>query len=209
MSDGILFIVSAPSGAGKTSLIKALLEGDSSLRLAVSYTTRGPRPGEQNAVHYHFIDPPQFVDMVEAGAFLEHAQVFGNRYGTAEATVRAELDQGRDLLLEIDWQGARQVRKHFPEVRSIFVLPPSSPALEERLRGRGQDTEAVIAERMANARTEMSHYAEYDYLVVNDSFEEALADLCCLVRAERLRLARYAARQQPMLEGLLGTHPRG
>jgi len=182
-----LFIVSAASGAGKTSLLKALLERDPSLGLAVSFTTRAPRAGERDGVHYHFVDPEKFLHMVAAGEFLEHAQVFGNRYGTAESSVRAELEQGRDLLLEIDWQGARQVRERFPGAVSVFILPPSARALEDRLRGRGLDSEQVVTERMAEARAEMSHYAEYDYLLVNDVFDTALKDLICLVRAERLR----------------------
>jgi len=187
MSRGVLVIVSAPSGAGKTSLIKALLERDQGLALAISFTTRAPRPGEQDGVHYHFIDMDRFVRMVGAGEFLEHAQVFGNRYGTAEATVRSEIDQGNDLLLEIDWQGARQVRDRFPFAVSIFVLPPSAQALEQRLRSRGQDSDGVIASRMAAARAEMSHYGEYDFLLVNDVFETALDELACLVRTLRLR----------------------
>lgn len=187
MRHGILFIVSAPSGAGKTSLVKALLERDPCLSLAVSFTTRKPRPAERDGVHYHFVDTREFLRMAHAGEFLEHAQVFGSRYGTARDTVRSELEQGRDLLLEIDWQGARQVREHFPAAASIFVLPPSSDALEQRLRGRGQDSDAVIATRMAEARSEMSHYGEYDYLVVNDVFDAALDELACLVRTERLK----------------------
>jgi guanylate kinase len=204
MPGGILFIVSAPSGAGKTSLVKALLANDRGLGLAISYTTRSPRPGEQNGVHYHFVDASTFGAMVDAGDFLEHAEVFGNRYGTAEATVRAELVRGRDLVLEIDWQGARQVRARFPAAVSVFVLPPSLAALEERLRGRGQDAPEVIAGRMARARSELSHYGEYDYLVVNDRFEDALSDLGCVVRAERLRHDRQAERLSGLLTGLDG-----
>jgi guanylate kinase len=205
MSAGILFIVSAPSGAGKTSLVKALRSNDGDLGLAVSYTTRSPRPGEQNGVHYHFVDSATFEAMVVSGAFLEHAEVFGKRYGTAEETVRAELGQGRDLILEIDWQGARQVRTRFPEAVSIFVLPPSLAALEERLRGRGQDDAEVIAGRMARARAELSHYGEYDYLVVNDRFEEALAELGCVVRAERLRRERQVQSLSALLTDLGGA----
>jgi guanylate kinase len=204
MSGGILFIVSAPSGAGKTSLVKSLLANDRGLGLAISYTTRRPRPGEQNGVHYHFVDASTFGAMVDAGDFLEHAEVFGNRYGTAEATVRAELVRGRDLVLEIDWQGARQVRARFPAAVSVFVLPPSLAALEERLRGRGQDGPEVIAGRMARARSELSHYGEYDYLVVNDRFEDALFDLGGVVRAERLRHDRQAERLSGLLTGLDG-----
>lgn len=201
----MLFIVSAPSGAGKTTLVKALLGRDPSLRLAISFTTRASRPGEQDGVHYHFVDASTFSGMIGADAFLEHAQVFGNRYGTAESTVRAELERGRDLLLEIDWQGARQVRERFPAAVSIFIFPPSASALEERLRGRGQDSEEVIAGRMARARTEMSHYREYDYLVVNDVFEDALAELACVVSAERLRREHCEGRLKAVLTELLAA----
>jgi guanylate kinase len=205
MNKGILFIVSAPSGAGKTSLVKALLEREPALGLAVSYTTRPPRPGEVDGVHYHFVDQARFDAMLGRGEFLESAEVFGNRYGTAEASVREELEAGRDLLLEIDWQGARQVRGRFADALAIFILPPSAEALEERLRGRGQDSDAVIASRMDKARDEMSHYAEYDFLVVNDDFDLALDELICLVRAERLRLDRCAGRLGSMIGALLGS----
>ncbi len=203
MSEGILFIVSAPSGAGKTSLVKALLERESTLGLAISYTTRQPRPGELDGVHYHFVDEGRFLAMIAGGAFLEHAQVFGNRYGTAEAKVREALVAGQDLLLEIDWQGARQVRQRFPGAVSIFILPPSAAILAERLRGRGQDSEEIIATRMQQARDEMSHFDEYDYLVVNDKFDQALDDLACLVRAERLRRVHGASLGHGMIEALL------
>ena len=201
---GILFIVSAASGSGKTTLIKALLERDSSLRLAVSFTTRKPRPGEQDGIHYHFIQPERFLRMVATGDFLEHALVFGNRYGTAESSVRSQLGQGQDLLLEIDWQGARQVRARFPSAVSIFILPPSAQVLEQRLRGRGLDSAEVIRDRMAGARAEMSHYAEYDYLLVNDVFESALDDLACLLRAERLRCSNSESRLAALLTELAG-----
>jgi guanylate kinase len=204
MAEGTLFIVSAPSGAGKTSLVKALLEREPGLRLAVSFTTRAPRPGEVTGVHYHFVDEARFLAMVREGAFLEHAEVFGNRYGTAEATVRDELGRGRDLVLEIDWQGARQVRTRFPGAVCVFVLPPSAEALRERLSRRGQDSAEVIDGRMRAARDEMSHYAEYDYLVVNDRFEQALDELICVACAERLRRNRCEPRLRAMLDGLLG-----
>lgn len=204
MSDGVLFIVSAPSGAGKTSLVKALLERDPGLGLSVSYTTRAMRPGEEDGIHYHFVDAPRFEAMVGEGAFLEHAEVFGNRYGTAEAEVRAGLGRGRDLVVEIDWQGARQVRRRFPAAVSVFILPPSTTALEERLRGRGQDSDGVIAGRMAKARGEMAHYGEYDYLIVNDRFETALDELHCVVRAERLRRERREAPLAAVLADLMG-----
>ena len=162
MSEGILFIVSAPSGAGKTSLVKALLERDPSLSLSVSCTTRSPRAGERDGVHYHFIDQERFRQSIAAGDFLEHAEVFGNRYGTREADVRASLSAGRDLILEIDWQGARQVRERFGSAVGIFILPPSIAELEHRLRARGTDSDSVIAARMAQAREEMGHVEEYD-----------------------------------------------
>jgi guanylate kinase len=187
MQPGLLLIVSAPSGAGKTSLVAALLGREPKLTVAVSHTTRPRRSGEQDGVNYHFVDRQQFQDMVTAGEFLEHAEVFGNRYGTAAVSVDGNRDAGRDVVLEIDFQGAQQVRARYPEAVSIFILPPSQDALASRLRNRGQDDETVIRERLAKARWEMSHYAEYDYLVVNDQFETALEDLCCIVRAERLR----------------------
>ncbi len=190
MSDGILFIVSAPSGAGKTSLVKALLERDPALGLSVSCTTRPPRSGEQDGVHYHFLDQARFRAAIGNGELLEHAEVFGNLYGTRESDVRAFLARGRDLILEIDWQGARQVRARFPSAASIFVLPPSIAELERRLRGRGSDDESVIARRMSQAREDMEHGAEYDYLVVNDCFEDALDGLLAITVAERLRLTR-------------------
>ena len=203
MAVGTLFIVSAPSGAGKTSLLKVLVEADSRLRVSVSHTTRPKRTGEREGVHYHFVDRARFDRMAAAGEFLEHAVVFEHRYGTAAASVQEQLDQGRDLVLEIDWQGARQVRRRFPDAVSIFVLPPSVEALRERLQRRGQDSASVIARRMGEATEEMSHYGEYDYLVINDRFEQALEELRCLVRAERLRCWRLTARLGPDLRGLL------
>jgi guanylate kinase len=190
MQSGILFVVSAPSGAGKTSLVKALLEQDPGLALSVSCTTRAPRAGEQDGVHYHFLDRDRFESAVAAGEFMEHAEVFGNLYGTREADLRAHLASGRDLILEIDWQGARQVRKRFTGAVSLFILPPSVEELERRLRGRGTDSDEVIAGRLAQAWDDLSHWAEYDYLIVNDRFESALAELQAIVTAERRRSAR-------------------
>jgi len=201
---GILFIVSAPSGAGKTSLVRALLERTAGLVLSVSHTTRAPRPGEVDGRDYHFVSPEAFERLAEAGAFLEQAEVFGNRYGTAEQGVRDQLAAGHDVILEIDWQGARQVRRRFPEAVSIFIAPPSIEALRERLAGRGQDDPEVIARRMAKARDELAHYVEYDYLVINDQFDQALGELGCIVRAERVRLARAAARHGRALQRMLG-----
>lgn len=206
---GVLFIVSAPSGAGKTSLVKALLGRDPALHLAVSCTTRAPRPGEVDGVHYHFLDETEFRRRIAAGAFIEHAEVFGNRYGTTAAAVHEVLERGEDLLLEIDWQGARQVRARWPGAIGIFILPPSLAVLEERLRGRGQDGEAVIAGRMARASDELSHYGEYDYLVVNDAFDEALATLAAIVVAERHRRAPQEARLTWLLAELAPAWPRG
>ena len=199
MGDGILFIVSAPSGAGKTSLVKALLEREPAVSLSVSCTTRQARSGEQDGVHYHFLDRDRFQRAVDLGDFLEFAEVFGNLYGTRETDVRQCLGSGRDLILEIDWQGARQVRTRFPGAIGIFVLPPTIEELERRLRGRGTDPDDVIARRMRQARDELAHYAEYDFLVVNDSFETALDALSAIIAAERLRLAR----QEPKLAHLL------
>ena len=191
MGEGVLFIVSAPSGAGKTSLIQALLAREPSLQLAISYTTRPPRPGEIDGVHYHFVERETFLQMQQAGAFLESAAVFGNHYGTAEESVRQGLRSGQDLLLEIDWQGARQVRKRFPQAISIFILPPSREALAERLRRRGQDEEAVIARRLAEAGEDLRHGKEYDYLIVNEDFSQALEALHCIVRTAHLRLSSH------------------
>lgn len=204
---GTLWIVSAPSGGGKTSLTRALLpelaaEGVTA-QISVSHTTRAPRAGEVDGVHYHFIDEAQFVERIGAAAFLEHAHVFGRRYGTARAETAALLAEGRDVILDIDWQGARQVRAAMPAAKSIFILPPSQQELERRLRGRGTDADSVIAERMAQARAEMSHYAEYDYLVVNADFDRAVQQLKALFLAPRLALAPQQARHAPLIAELL------
>jgi guanylate kinase len=201
---GILFIVSAPSGAGKTSLLRELVPADPRLVMSVSHATRPIRPGEVDGVHYHFVSVERFLELVGEGAFLEHARVFNNYYGTAEAAVREQLEAGLDVVLEIDWQGARQVRRRFPEAVSVFVAPPSIDALRERLAGRGQDPVEVVERRMSEARSELSHYPEYDYLVVNDDFATALADLRALVAAERLREPRQAARHAAALAAMLG-----
>lgn len=187
---GILFVVSAPSGAGKTSLLKELLRRDHELALSVSCTTRPPREGEIDGVHYHFLDRERFLADVAAGAFLEHAEVFGNLYGTREADLRAHLDSGKDLILEIDWQGARQVRARFADLAGIFIAPPSIPELERRLRGRGTDSDSVVARRLAQAVDDMGHRDEYDYLVVNEHFATAVGELQAIVTAERLRTVR-------------------
>ena len=200
---GNLFVVSAPSGAGKSSLLRALLQCQPGLRVAVSHTTRPSRPGERDGEHYHFVDPEAFERLVEEGAFLEHARVFDRFYGTSESAVRGALGAGDDLVLEIDWQGAQQVRRRFSDACSIFILPPSVAALRERLTGRGQDSEAVIEQRMRAAADEMSHYPEYDYLVVNDRFEQALEELRCIMAARHLRLESQAGRLERMLRELL------
>lgn len=204
---GHLWIVSAPSGGGKTSLSRALLPRLAALgiptQISVSHTTRAPRPGEQDGLHYHFIDETRFVEQIAAGAFLEHAHVFGRRYGTARAETEALLAQGIDVVLDIDWQGARQVRAAMPQAKSVFILPPSRLELERRLRGRGTDADSVIAERMALARDEMSHYAEYESLVVNADFETALQQLMALFQAPRLSLARQQAQFSGLIAELL------
>ena len=200
---GLLFIVSAPSGAGKTSLLKALLERDSALTVSVSHTSRAPRPGEEDGKHYHFVSKEQFIDLVGHGVFLEHARVFDNFYGTSEDAVRAQLEAGHDVVLEIDWQGARQVRHGFPDAVSIFIAPPSIEELEKRLSDRGQDGEETIARRMRDAANEMVHYSEYDYLVINDDFDQALSELHSIVRGERLRTPRNAEKHVQVLTEML------
>ena len=203
MHNGTLYILSAPSGAGKTSLLKALREQDAELHVSVSHTTRPMRPGEEDGIHYHFVDQARFLDKAAQGDFLEHAEVFGNYYGTDEASVRGQLEAGQDTVLEIDWQGAQQVRKRFPEAVSIFILPPSPEALHERLSNRGQDSEEVIQGRMREAVSEMSHYAEFDYLVFNDDFDTALSELAAIVTCQRLRLSQQAAEHSDTLTRLL------
>lgn len=191
---GTLFIVTAPSGAGKTTLVKGLLEADRSVQLSISYTTREPRAGEQDGREYHFVDVARFRALRDAGEFLEWAEVHGNYYGTSKAWLRGELDAGRDTLLEIDWQGAHQVRKVFPEAVGIFILPPSMEELERRLRGRGTDSEEVIVRRLLAARGEMRHVAEFDYVIINNELPDALGDLVAVVRAARLRYPNQHAR---------------
>lgn len=200
---GCLYIVSAPSGAGKTSLVNALVQNLDGVRVSVSHTTRPPRAGEQEGVNYHFVSTAEFERMLGESAFLESAEVFGNRYGTSQHWVEQTLAAGTDVILEIDWQGGRQVRKLMPEATTIFILPPSRAALEERLTRRGQDDAAVIAGRMAQAVAEMSHYGEADFLVINDDFATALAELRAILIAQRLRLSRQALRHQPLLADLL------
>jgi guanylate kinase len=200
---GTLFTVSAPSGAGKTSLVKALVESTEQIQVSVSHTTRAMRPGEKHGVNYHFISQAEFVEMLGRAAFLEHAQVFTNYYGTSKAWVEATLQAGVDVILEIDWQGAEQVRRLMPEAVSVFILPPSRETLHKRLTERAQDSEAVIAARMAEAKNEISHYVESDYLIVNEVFDVALAEFRALVQAERLRLDRQAGKHEALLRSLL------
>ena len=191
---GNLFILCAPSGAGKSTLTAKLLEEDKNIHLSVSYTTRAPRPGELNGRDYHFVDKAVFIGMLERGEFLESAQVHGNHYGTSEAWIRAERAAGHDILLEIDWQGAQQVRRIFADTIGIFVLPPSIAELERRMRRRGQDSEEVVRRRLAVAADEMSHAAEFEYVIINKDFEDALRDLIAIVRASRLVFARQIER---------------
>jgi guanylate kinase len=194
---GTLYIVTAPSGAGKTTLVRAVLEREPGLALSVSYTTRPPRPGEVDGRDYRFVGKEEFLRLRDGGELLEWAEVHGNYYGTSRTWIETQLQQDRDVLLEIDWQGARQVRRMFPHAVSIFILPPSLEALEARLRGRGTDSEATIARRLAAAREEMRHVEEFDYAIINDRLERAIDELTAVVRAARLRLAvqkrRHAA----------------
>ncbi len=200
---GTLYIVSAPSGAGKTSLVKALMDNMAQVRVSVSHTTRSMRPGEVDGVNYHFTSREAFVEMLSQGDFLEHAEVFGNLYGTSHSWVKQTLAKGYDLILEIDWQGAQQVRKLVPEAQSIFILPPSHTDLRQRLHNRGQDTDDVIETRMQQAITEMSHYVEYDYIVINDNFTTALWDLVAIFRSNQLRLSTQQKRHTQLLCDLL------
>ena len=201
---GSLFIVSAPSGAGKTSLVRALLAADPGIGKSVSYTTRAPRPGEQDGRDYHFVSGEMFERMRAQADFLETAHVHGNLYGTSRTTVEAQCAAGRDVLLEIDWQGAAQVRNLKPDVVTIFVLPPSLETLEERLRTRALDSEAVIANRLAAARGEISHVGEFDYAIINDDFDRAAQQLVSIIQAERLKLPRQLARHTDLINRLLG-----
>jgi guanylate kinase len=200
-----LYVVAAPSGGGKTSLISALLEKDQRTRLSVSYTTRTPRPAEQDGVHYHFVDLQTFESLAEQNEFLEHALVFGNRYGTGRKAVESQLAAGFDVILDIDWQGARQIRKAFPSCRSVFIVPPSLEILRQRLEARGQDSEQVIQRRMREAQAEISHWDEFDDLVINDDFEKALLDLHAIIRSGNPKRRRTESEYREMMAELLGT----
>ena len=200
---GTLFIVAAPSGAGKSSLVNAVLAATPGIALSISYTSRAPRPGERHAQHYHFVGKEEFERMVAAGDFFEHALVHGDYKGTARQSVEPQLAAGQDVLLEIDWQGARQVRTRVPDALSVFILPPSRAALESRMRSRGQDSEETIAKRLAAAREEMSHYSEFDFLIVNDDFETAVREMQSIFLASRLRRPIQAERHTLLVENLL------
>ncbi|MAD02436.1 MULTISPECIES: guanylate kinase [unclassified Pseudoalteromonas] len=200
---GNLFILSAPSGAGKSSLIGALLKKHGDMKVSVSHTTRSPRPGEENGVHYHFVSVDDFKALIEKNDFFEWAQVFDNYYGTSKQAIESQLAAGIDVFLDIDWQGAQQIRKLVDDVETIFILPPSKEELESRLNNRGQDSAEVIAGRMAKAQSETSHYNEYDYVVVNDDFDTALAEIETIVMAKRLSLKSQTLRHQALLENLL------
>ncbi|CAD2226204.1 guanylate kinase [Pseudoalteromonas sp. 3J6] len=202
-SRGNLFILSAPSGAGKSSLINALLKKHADMKVSVSHTTRAPRPGENNAEHYHFVSVDEFKALIAKDDFFEWAQVFDNYYGTSKQAIEEQLAAGIDVFLDIDWQGARQVREIMDDVKTIFILPPSKQELEQRLNNRGQDSAEIIAGRMAQAQSETSHYNEYDYVVVNDDFDTALRDLETIVIAQRLRLKAQTTRHQTLINELL------
>lgn len=199
-SEGVLYIVGAPSGAGKTSLVKALLKTDPAIRLSVSHTTRAARPGETDGRDYHFVDRERFDSMLAEDEFLEHAEVYGNFYGTSKGSIGRDLNAGRDVLLEIDWQGAEQIRRHFPQSASIFILPPSFGALRTRLAGRGQDSDEVIERRLAAAAHDVAHADAFDYIIINDDFDHALLDLVSITRSIRLEAARQLRRHATLFE---------
>ena len=200
---GTLYIVAAPSGAGKSSIVNACLARDPNICLSISFTSRAPRPGERHAEHYHFVSADEFKRMVAVGDFFEHALVHGDWKGTARQSVEPQLAAGRDVLLEIDWQGARQVRSQVPDAVSVFILPPSREALQQRMQARGQDSQAVIARRLAAAREEMSHYTEFDYVIVNEVFSTAVDEMCAIFTASRLRREPQVARHAGLITALL------
>jgi guanylate kinase len=202
---GQLYVISAPSGAGKTSLVSRLLEIDPMIKVSVSTTTRAPRPGERDGVNYHFVDKATFEQQVTDGDFLEHAQVFDNYYGTSRAIVMQQLDAGLDVILEIDWQGAQQIRQEFAQLTSIFIAPPSLSELERRLKGRATDAPEVIAKRMSEANRELSHYHEFDYLIINDDFDSALMHLHSIFVAKRQTLNYQKTKHASLLSQLIPT----
>ena len=205
MAKGNLYIISAPSGAGKSSLVSALVEDWPDIEVSVSHTTRTIRPGEVDGVDYHFVDEAIFVEMVDQGVFLEHAQVFDNRYGTSRQSIQEQLLKGKDVILEIDWQGARQIRQLVTDCKTIYILPPSVTALKERLQNRGQDNDELIERRMRDAVSEMSHYGEFDYIVINDDFEQAKNDLSAIFVSNRLLKEFQQEQQADLLAELLTT----
>lgn len=200
---GNLYIVAAPSGGGKTSLVKALVESMADIAISVSHTTRSKRPGEVDGVDYFFVDEAEFKRMIDEQAFVEHAQVFGHYYGTSKSQIEDRLQRGVDVLLDIDWQGAQQIKRVFPTAVGIFIIPPSLETLKQRLQGRNQDPDEVIHERMQRAQNELSHYAEFDYLIVNDDFYCAASELKAIVIAHRLRIGRQIEKQRKLLSFLL------
>jgi len=205
VTQGTLYTISAPSGAGKTTLLKTLIKKTDHLKVSVSHTTRQPRSGEKNGVHYHFVTEDEFLHLLKTNVFLEHAQVFDHHYGTSRAGLIEQLKAGIDVILEIDWQGVQQIRQLMPETISIFILPPSRKALEKRLRKRAKDSKAVIAQRLHGAALEISHYAEFDYLVVNDNFSQAVKELQFIIYSQRLRQIRQASKLKDLLTELRET----
>ncbi|MBU2712103.1 guanylate kinase [Zooshikella harenae] len=202
-TQGSLYIISAPSGAGKSSLVAALVKSVAQICVSVSYTTRAKRPGEEDGVNYNFITQAEFQQMLTDGAFLEQAEVFGNYYGTSEQWVNAQLANGTDVILEIDWQGAQQIRRLRPDAICIFIVPPSRETLLERLNTRGQDNDEVITKRMAEAEREMAHFVEYDYLIINDEFSQALSELETIVKSQRLKVDKQQLKHEQLLQKLL------
>jgi guanylate kinase len=202
---GTLLIVAAPSGAGKSSIVNAVLARDAQIALSISFTSRAPRPGERHAQHYNFVSAEEFQRMIDAGDFFEYARVHGDWKGTALQSVQPQLDAGKDVLLEIDWQGAQQVKAKVKDAVSVFILPPSRVALEERMRKRGQDSEQTIRQRLTAAREEMSHYAEFDYVIVNEIFETAVDEMCAIFVASRLRRQAQQVRHTALISTLLGV----
>ncbi|MCW8942445.1 MAG: guanylate kinase [Gammaproteobacteria bacterium] len=205
MTNGTLYIISAASGAGKTTLVSAVLEQVDDLEVSVSHTTRAPREGEVDGVNYHFVDKDTFEAMVEDSEFIEYATVFGNMYGTSRQHIQEQLLKGKDVILEIDWQGARQIRQLMPDCRSVYIVPPSTEALRERLTSRGKDDEDIITRRMHEAISEMSHYVEFDYLIINDDFDEARDNLAAIIRGNRMLHEHQQQKHADLLARLLGS----
>ena len=205
MTNGTLYIISAASGAGKTTLVSAVLEQVDDLEVSVSHTTRAPREGEVDGVNYHFVDKQTFEAMVEDSEFIEYATVFGNMYGTSRQHIQEQLLKGKDVILEIDWQGARQIRQLMPDCKSVYIVPPSTEALRERLTSRGKDDEEIIARRMQEAISEMSHYVEFDYLIINDDFDEARDNLAAIIRGNRMLHEHQQQKHADLLARLLGS----